>query len=741
MKTLNSLFGLKRILGILLSLGLLIGLIAPSVPAMAAGEQVQIYPGTPAISVAATVGTPVDVLVKIDNTVPLAGYGFSVNYDHTKLTFVSVDNGTFLPTIAGQTSFMPPDILTDANQLGSIACSYLNSNTSAAGTNATLLTLHFTVATSAYAVTNITFVDAANSGAGGATVTTGFTPATVTIGTPPPAAPTVTGFTPASGAAGTLVTITGTNFSGVTGVSFGTFAADGYTVVDGTHITAYSPATFTSTSGAPINVVTSHGSGASTALYSYVDQPTVISFTPTSGFSGQTVTITGAGFINSAANTVVTFGGTAATNVVINSTHSITATLGAGATGSVSVTVTGHGTAATLAGFTYIAASISGFTPATGYTGSLVTITGTGFTGTTGAAGVKFGTANAQSYTVMSDTQIIAVVGNGVTGKVSVTSPSGTIQSATNFTYVQVKFFVNPPSQALTANGTFSVALTINTNGSKQIRGWQTDIAFDPAKIQLDSITEGAFLSTFATANGATTGSGSAAIDNTAGTVAGLSYTILGAPEAGGPTGNGTLATLNFHTVGNNGTSPINLINNSIYDTNGLAIANLQTVTGTVTINITAVNPQPVDVPVDAGLGAQLTFIPPVPVSGWNLIVSAHNNVQRTLNVFANTPWQVTVADYSATTNGHMTKYDGSSYVTPAVRLANPLTVYSGSNSINLQFGGLLASGVTSGQDPANGGDIRGIMFDQPVTYTDSIVTSPNSYHIVVTFTASSTSY
>ena len=736
MKTLNSLFGLKRILGLLLSLGLLIGLIAPSMPAMAAGEPVKIYASPATIAVAATISTQVNVVLKIDNTVPMNGYGFSVTYDAAKLTYVSTENAAFIPT--ANNSFNPGDHST-AGIIGSIACAFLNPNGPAAvQTGATLVTLHFTVATSSYAVTNVHLYAPANSDVNADPLTTAFTDAVVTIGTPPP--PAITSFSPTSGAAGTLVTINGSGFTGTNHVDFAGFNAESYSVVSDSQITArVGIDTVGNNDAGQVNVTTNHGAIDSSGNFTYLDQPTITSFTPTTSWAAQSVVITGTGFINTAANTVVTFGGTAASSVTVDSTHQITAVIGTGATGVVSVTVTGHGNAATLAGFTFNGGgTISSFTPGNGYTGDIVTITGSGFAGTTGAAGVKFGTANAASYTVNGDTQIIAIVGAGATGKITVTDPSGTAQSGTNFTYNQVQVFINPVAQTLTSSGPFSIALSINTNGNKQVRGWQTDITFDATKVQCDSVTEGNFLSTFAAANGATTGSGSIVIDNTAGTIRGLSYAILGAPEAGGATGNGTLATLNFHSVtGVGGTSSISLTNISVFNTSGLAIANVIAAGGAVT----ATSNIPVNVPVDASLGAQLTFIAPAPVSGWNLVVSAHNNVQRTLNVFANTPWQVTAFDNNSITAGRMTWFDGNNYSVQNAQLANPLLITSGANSINLTNGGVLATGVTAGQNVANGGDIRGLMFDQPVTYTDKIVTSPYSYHIVVTFTASNTGY
>ena len=57
-------------------------------------------------------------------------------------------------------------------------------------------------------------------------------------------APTVTGLSPTTGpqAGGTLVTITGTSFTGATAVDFGANAATNVTVVNDTTITADSPA-------------------------------------------------------------------------------------------------------------------------------------------------------------------------------------------------------------------------------------------------------------------------------------------------------------------------------------------------------------------------------------------------------------------------------------------------------------------------------------------------------------------
>ncbi len=79
--------------------------------------------------------------------------------------------------------------------------------------------------------------------------------------------------------------------------------------------------------------------------------PTIASFTPTTAGSGATVTITGTNFTGT---TAVSFGGVAAASYTVVNATTITAIVGTGASGSVSVT-TPNGTIA-LPGFVYTAA-------------------------------------------------------------------------------------------------------------------------------------------------------------------------------------------------------------------------------------------------------------------------------------------------------------------------------------------------------------------------------------------------
>ena len=129
--------------------------------------------------------------------------------------------------------------------------------------------------------------------------------------------------------------------------------------------------------------------------------PTVTSISPTSGTTagGTSVTITGTGFASGAS---VIFGTTAATNVVVVSSTSITADAPAHAAGAVNVVVTNTDSqSGTLpSGYTYNSANppptVVSIAPTSGTTagGTSVTITGTGFLA---GANVTFGTTAATS--------------------------------------------------------------------------------------------------------------------------------------------------------------------------------------------------------------------------------------------------------------------------------------------------------------------------------------------------------
>ncbi len=174
------------------------------------------------------------------------------------------------------------------------------------------------------------------------------------------AAPAVTGLSPTSGpaAGGTLVTITGTGFTGATEVDFGTTASVNFAVVNDTTITAISPA---GTGVVDVTVTTPVGTSATSSAdeftYIALAAPTVTGVSPNSGpaAGGTLVTITGTGF---SGVTAVDFGTTASVNFTVVNDTTITADSPAG-TGTVNATViTRGGTSAISAAdqFTYVAA-------------------------------------------------------------------------------------------------------------------------------------------------------------------------------------------------------------------------------------------------------------------------------------------------------------------------------------------------------------------------------------------------
>ncbi len=219
--------------------------------------------------------------------------------------------------------------------------------------------------------------------------------------------------------------VTVTDFAGATYVRFNG-ASTTFTVNSATQITATVP---TKGSTGTISVTTPAGTGTSAGTFTYVTPPTITSFTPTSGIAGSTVTITGT---NLTGATYVRFNGASTSFTVVSGTK-ITATVPSlGSTGTISVT-TPSGTATSTATFTYLYLPvITSFTPTSGVAGTMVTITGTNFTG---ATLVRFNGASA-TFTLNSSTQITAKApSKGSTGTISVTTSAGTGTSTGTYTY------------------------------------------------------------------------------------------------------------------------------------------------------------------------------------------------------------------------------------------------------------------------------------------------------------------
>ena len=241
------------------------------------------------------------------------------------------------------------------------------------------------------------------------------------------AAPTIMAFTPTIGTAGKTVAISGTNFTGTLGLSFGGVPATSFTVNSPDSITAIVG------NGASGSVVLTAPGGSDTVTgFTYINEPapTITSFSPDSvGYYGA-ITIKGAHFTNLVSATA---GGVPLAYLTLVSDSVLTGYVTGGTNGYVAVFTTVG--ADSVPGFTYIPQNplLYYFTPTSGRPGDTIHIKGYYYTGTTG---VSFGGVPSAWYQVLNDSMMIAVVGYGASGVVTVTHGfvSG---SQSGFTFIE----------------------------------------------------------------------------------------------------------------------------------------------------------------------------------------------------------------------------------------------------------------------------------------------------------------
>jgi hypothetical protein len=276
--------------------------------------------------------------------------------------------------------------------------------------------------------------------------------------------PAVSNITPSSGpeAGGTPVTITGSGFTNVSGVSFGSSPATHVTLISDTQITAVSPA---GTGIVDVTVTTPNGTSNS-VQFTYI--PIVKGIDPNSGpavGSQINMFITGTGFTGA---TNVLFGSKNAEFAVINDTQ-IRVYYFPGGSGIVDVTVTTPNGTSNSVQFTYIP-TVRGIDPNIGPVagGTPVTITGSGFGSSTNGVSVSFGGTLATSTSV-SDTQITAVspAGTGIVD-VTVTTPNGT-SNAVQFTYIPTVTGIDPNSGPAAGGDIIMYITGIGFTGAKNV--------------------------------------------------------------------------------------------------------------------------------------------------------------------------------------------------------------------------------------------------------------------------------
>jgi len=359
----------------------------------------------------------------------------------------------------------------------------------------------------------------------------------------PPAIRTIT---PASGpiTGGTTVTITGTNFTDTSSVTFGGLDA---TIVSNTDMQLIVTTPAHSVGLVNVAVTTPDGTATSISGYTYVGPPTLTSLAPTNGpeTGGTAVVITGTNFTGASS---VQFGSTPATSFIVNSMTQITAVSPAG-TGVAHVSVTNNSqTSSDTPGdqFSYVTApAVSALSPSAGPLagGNVITITGINFNG---ATAVQFGTLNATSFTVDTATQITATAPGGTEGvvDVTITTPGGTsaISSADQYTYEATPAFNSlSPTGGPIAGGT-----SVTISGSS-LTG-TTGVTFGGVAGTVNSVSNAQVIVT-TPANGA--GSVTVALTTAGGSISKLNaFTYFAAPTltslspSTGPTTGGTTVTI-----------------------------------------------------------------------------------------------------------------------------------------------------------------------------------------------------
>jgi hypothetical protein len=241
-------------------------------------------------------------------------------------------------------------------------------------------------------------------------------------------APLITSVTPNAARVGTLVVLTGQYLAHVTRVDYFGTSMNPFTIISDTEIHSTVPP-FAQTGA--ITVANPDGVTLTPSFQVIRTPPIITSATPSAARRGATVTIFGQYF---GSLQHVSFGGAGSAAFSIVSDNQVTATLDAQATSGPIVMTNADGTSSSTFQFTVVLYPpvITSATPTSGKIGQAVTILGSQFIGT---SRVGFGPVSHASYTVISDTEIDAVVDNAaVSGAIKVVNGDGTTLSGFNFT-------------------------------------------------------------------------------------------------------------------------------------------------------------------------------------------------------------------------------------------------------------------------------------------------------------------
>jgi len=137
---------------------------------------------------------------------------------------------------------------------------------------------------------------------------------------------------------------------------------------------------------------------------------------------------------------------------------------------------------------------------------------------------------------------------------------------------------------------------------------------------------------------------------------------------------------------------------------------------------------------VDATFGAFLLIAPPSAVSFPPLAIGPNSLAGQILNVKSNTNYEVDLYDANATTNGHMSEWNGTSFVPSGKQLTDPLNVASTQHTVVVSTSpSTLVTGGVAGQNDDLGQNFS-LTFSQQLHFADPLLPAGESYHLIVTF-------
>lgn len=266
---------------------------------------------------------------------------------------------------------------------------------------------------------------------------------------------------PRSGPQGTVVTLTGALFAGVTEVRFNGVPGTNLEIPGDTEMRVTVPPNAIS---GPLSIKNQHGTN--TTDFNFFAAPRLTGFSPTNGIAGDLVTITGSNFTGAAS---VLFNKQPGELVEVSSNSVIARVTAAARTGPIEV-VTTAGPIISSSNF-LVQPHVTGFDPVIGPVGTPVEISGTTFVNVTN---VLFNTTPA-TYTVESPGLIKTTVpADATTGPITVQTVDGTSTTSTNFTVT----FASDLGLTLTAtppgvepNGTFTLTTVLSNLGASPVTG------------------------------------------------------------------------------------------------------------------------------------------------------------------------------------------------------------------------------------------------------------------------------